>query len=52
MTAANGRALVAVRVVVPSNCSTQENMKQKNAVTPMPLAITGIKMRMKKRGNE
>ena len=32
--------------------STQENMKQKNAVTPMPLAISGRNMRMKKRGKE
>ena len=51
MTAAKGRALVAVSVVA-SNCSTHENMKQKNAVTPMPLAIKGRKIRMKNRGKE
>ena len=50
MTAANGSALD--RNVVASNSSTHENMKQKNAVTPMPLAMSGIKMRMKNRGNE
>ena len=41
--------LVSVR---ENSSSTQENMKQKNAATPMPLAISGMKMRMKKRGNE
>ena len=51
MTAAKGSALADVNVVA-SNSSTHENMKQKNAVTPMPLAISGIKMRMKNRGNE
>ena len=51
MTAANGSALADVRLVA-SNCSTHENMKQKKAVTPMPLAISGMKMRMKKCGKE
>ena len=32
--------------------STHENMKQKKAATPIPLAMSGIKMRTKKRGNE
>jgi hypothetical protein len=32
--------------------STQENMKQKNAATPMPLAINGTRIFRKNRGNE
>ena len=44
-------AFTAVSVRDKSS-STQENMKQKNAATPMPLAISGMKMRMKKRGKE
>ena len=32
--------------------STQENMKQKNAATPMPLAISGMKIFTKKLGKE
>ena len=35
-----------------SSSSTQLNMKQKKAATPMPLAIRGMKMRVKKRGKE
>src|ERR1700687_4161272 len=35
-----------------SNSSTQENMKQKNAATPIPLAINGTRILMKNRGNE
>src|ERR1700723_3523977 len=40
-----------VRVRANSN-STHENMKQKKAATPIPLAMSGIKMRTKKRGKE
>jgi len=35
-----------------SSSSTQENMKQKNAATPMPLAISGTRILMKTRGND
>src|SRR3954454_22368552 len=35
-----------------SSSSTQENMKQKNAATPIPLAINGISILTKKRGKE
>ena len=35
-----------------SSSSTQENMKQKKAATPMPLAISGIRIFTKKRGKE
>ena len=51
MIAAIGLAFTAVNVRDKSS-STQENMKQKKAATPMPLAISGMKMRMKKRGKE
>ena len=51
MIAAIGLAFTAVSVRDKSS-STQENMKQKKAATPMPLAISGMKMRMKKRGKE
>ena len=51
MTAEIGLALTEVSVRASSN-STQENMKQKNAATPMPLAINGTRILMKKRGNE
>jgi hypothetical protein len=37
MVAAIGLAATAVRVLASSS-STQENMKQKNAATPMPAA--------------
>ena len=46
-----GLALTEVSVR-DSSSSTQLNMKQKNAATPMPLAISGMKMRTKKRGKE
>ncbi|MNP74035.1 hypothetical protein D3C76_1708450 [compost metagenome] len=49
MTAAMGLALTEVRVRASSN-STHENMKQKNAVTPMPDLISGTKIRMKNLG--
>ena len=49
MIAAMGLAAVVVNVLARSN-STQENMKQKNAVTPMPVRISGVKMVRKKRG--
>jgi hypothetical protein len=39
--AAIGLAIVAVRVLA-SNNSTQENIKQKNIVIPMPAAMVGI----------
>jgi hypothetical protein len=39
--AAIGLAIVAVRVFANSN-STQENIKQKNIVIPIPAAIVGI----------
>ena len=32
--------------------STQENMKQKKAATPMPLAMSGMKIFTKKLGKE
>ena len=38
--------LVSVRAI---KSSTHENMKQKNAATPMPLAIRGVKILKKKR---
>ena len=43
MVAAIGLAFTEVNVRASSN-STQENMKQKNAATPMPLAISGMKI--------
>src|SRR5258708_1066522 len=51
ITAEIGLASTDVSVRANSN-STQENMKQKNAATPMPLAINGTRILMKKRGNE
>ncbi len=51
MTPAIGWAQTLVRVLA-SSISTHENMKQKKAVTPMPLAISGMKIFTKKRGNE
>ena len=51
ITAAIGRASVAVSVRLISS-STQENMKQKKAATPMPLAISGMKIVTKNRGQE
>ena len=49
MVAAIGLATVVVSVRA-SNSSTQENMKQKKAVTPMPARISGMKTVVKKRG--
>lgn len=49
ITAAIGLAFTEVSVRASSS-STQENMKQKNAVTPMPEPIRGIKIFTKKRG--
>src|SRR4051794_28252580 len=51
MMAAIGLALTVVSVRASSS-STQLNMKQKKAATPIPLAISGRKMRTKKRGKE
>ena len=51
ITATMGLALTLVSVRAISS-STQLNMKQKNAVTPMPALISGMKMVTKKRGNE
>ena len=51
MVAAIGLALTEVSVRASSS-STHENMKQKKAATPMPLAISGMKIFTKKRGNE
>jgi len=50
MVAAMGFAFVVVNVLA-SKSSTQENMKQKNAVTPIPDRIWGIKMVKKNLGN-
>ena len=50
MVAAIGFAFVVVNVLA-SKSSTQENMKQKNAVTPIPARIWGIKMVKKNLGN-
>ena len=49
--AAMGLASVVVSVRAISS-STQENMKQKKAATPMPLAISGMNIFTKKRGKE
>ena len=46
MVAAIGLASTEVSVLASSS-STQEYMKQKNAATPMPAAMVGMKMRMK-----
>ena len=51
MTAAIGFALTEVSVRASSS-STHENMKQKKAATPMPLAISGTRIFTKKRGKE
>ena len=51
MVAAIGLASTEVSVR-DSSSSTHENMKQKNAATPMPLEISGMKIRTKKRGHE
>ena len=44
-------AFTAVRFF-DSSISTQENMKQKKAATPMPALMLGMKMVRKKRGKE
>ena len=44
-----GILLVRVRA---NNSSTHENMKQKKAVTPMPLDISGMKIFTKNTGKE
>ena len=49
ITAAIGLAAVVVSVRAISS-STQENMKQKNAVTPTPARISGRNRVKKKRG--
>ena len=49
MMAAIGLASTEVNVRASSS-STQENMKQKKAVTPMPERIKGMKMRTKNFG--
>ena len=49
MVAAIGLASTLVNVRL-SNSSTQLNMNRKKAVTPIPDATSGVKMRMKKRG--
>ena len=51
MIAAMGLASVVVKVRAMRS-STHENMKQKKAATPMPLAISGAKIFTKKRGKE
>ena len=51
ITATIGLALTLVSVRAISS-STQLNMKQKNAATPTPALISGMKMVRKKRGNE
>ena len=51
ITTAIGLALVTVSVRANSS-STQENMKQKNAVTPTPARINGMNTIRKKRGSE
>ncbi|MNL26819.1 hypothetical protein D3C87_1483720 [compost metagenome] len=49
ITAAIGLAFTEVNVRASSS-STQENMKQKNAVTPMPEPINGMKIFTKNLG--
>src|ERR1700730_11448239 len=51
MTAEIGLAATDVRGRASSN-STQENIKQKKAATPIPLAINGTRILTKNRGNE
>ena len=51
MVAAMGLAFTEVSVR-DSRSYTQLNMKQKNAATPMPDAISGMKIFTKKRGKE
>src|ERR1700730_19461656 len=51
VTAEMGLASTDVSVRASSS-STQENIKQKNAATPIPLAINGTRILTKNRGNE
>ncbi len=51
MVATMGLASTAVSVFA-SSISTQENMKQKKAVTPMPEAMSGMKIFTKNFGKE
>lgn len=51
MVAEIGLALTEVSVLARSS-STQENIKQKKAVTPIPEAILGMKIRTKNLGQE
>ena len=51
MIAAIGFAATDVSVLAKSS-STQENMKQKNAATPIPEAIIGMKILTKNLGKE
>ena len=51
ITTAIGFAFVTVSVRANSS-STQENMKQKNAVTPTPARIKGTNTVIKNRGSE
>ena len=51
ITAEMGLASVTVKVRAINN-STQENMKQKKAATPIPDAIIGENILMKNRGKE
>ena len=51
MVAEIGFALTLVRVRA-SRSSTQENIKQKKAATPIPEAISGMNIFTKKRGKE
>ena len=51
MIAAMGFASTVVSVRLSSS-STHENMKQKNAATPIPLAMSGMKIFTKNRGKE
>jgi len=50
MVAAMGFAAAEVRVLA-SNSSTQEHIEQKKAATPMPAAMVGRKILIKKRQN-
>ena len=52
MVAAIGLASTQTLRVLASNSSTHEYMKQKNIVTPIPVVIVGIKIRMKNLQNE
>ncbi len=51
MAATMGLASTAVKFLA-SSISTQENMKQKKAATPIPAEMVGTKILKKKRGKE